>query len=98
MVCRMRMARSLPEGEGVELDARIEKFDLDLAVGDGPDLPDQLMEARLGDRAVAGLVDVEPVRGARRLPVEEHAKSDRRGARRRLHHQMHVPRVKAKDD
>jgi hypothetical protein len=54
-------APGLAEGEYVSLDAGCEEGDLECAVGDRGPLANQLMELRLGQRAAALLVDVEPV-------------------------------------
>jgi non-heme chloroperoxidase len=53
-----------PERERKRLDARIEELDLELAVGDGLRLPDQLIQPLPGQRAVALFVDVHSVRRA----------------------------------
>ena len=60
------------EGEAVGLGAGLEVDELERPVFDPARLADQLVEAMLGDRAVPVPVDVEPVRVARRLPVEQH--------------------------
>ena len=49
------------EGKAIGLGARAEELDLDEALADRAGLADQLMEALLGQRAVASLVDVEPM-------------------------------------
>ena len=67
----------LAECECEGLHARIEKLDFELAIGDGLRLPDQLVQPLFGHHAVALLVDVNSVSRARRLPIDQHAKSRR---------------------
>jgi hypothetical protein len=74
---------ALAEGEGVGLDARIQEGGLEGALGNGAGLPDELVEPWFGERAVALVVDVGPVGGARRLPVEGHPEPARRRRPRR---------------
>jgi hypothetical protein len=62
----------LAEGEGVGLDAGVEEGSLQGAVADGTGLADELVEPRLGDRAVALVVNVGAMGGARGLAVEQH--------------------------
>ena len=61
----------LAEGEGVGLDARVEEGDLEGALADGAGLADELVQPRVGEGAVALVVDVGAVGGARGLPVED---------------------------
>ena len=63
------------EREGKDLHARTEKLDLELAIDDGLRLPDQLVQTLLGDGAVALFVNVNSVSRARRLSIDQHAKS-----------------------
>jgi hypothetical protein len=86
------------EGEGVGLDARVEEGDLEGALADRARLADELVEPRFGDRAVALVVDVDAVRGARRLPVEPHAEPHGRPPCCRSHDQMEVAGVEAVGD
>ena len=74
-VSRRRFVPNLAEGEGVGLNARVEEGDLEGVLADGATLADELVEPRFGDPAVAVVVDVDSVRGDRRLPVDAHAKS-----------------------
>src|SRR3712207_13315 len=69
--------RGSAEREAISLHPRIEKLDLELPIGDGLRLPDQLVQPLVADRAVALLVDVGSVSIARRLSVDEHAKRHR---------------------
>ena len=62
------------EREREGLHARIEKLDLEQSIGDGPGLPDQLIQPLLGNRAVALLVDVDAVSSTWRLSIDQHAK------------------------
>src|SRR5215208_591755 len=68
------LGRGSAERERKSLDARIEELDLELSIGDGLRLPDQLIQPLFGERAVALVVDVVSVSGARRLSVDEDAK------------------------
>ena len=65
------------EGEHEDLHARIEKLDLELAVGDGSRLSNQLIHPGLGDGPVALLVHIDAVRGTGRLSVDEHPEAHR---------------------
>src|ERR1700737_3442782 len=78
------------EGERKRLHARIEKLDLELAISDGPRLPDQLVQSLVAHRAAALLVNVTAVGPARRLPIDEHAKAHGRSPRFRSHHEMEI--------
>jgi hypothetical protein len=49
----------LPEADHVRARARVEKGDLEVALGDRASLPDELVHLRLGDDALPGLVGVE---------------------------------------
>ena len=69
-----------------------------VALGDGPALADELVHPRLGDGAVARLVDVEAVAIARRPTVEAHAEADRGARRRRREDQVDVARLEAVRD
>jgi hypothetical protein len=64
-----RRARSLDsaECERKRLYARIEKLDLELSIGYGARLPDQLIQPLFGHRAVALLINVEAVASPRGL-------------------------------
>src|SRR5262245_55530378 len=89
---------SLTERERECLNARLEKLDLELLLGDRWELSDQLIQSLLGHGPAALSVHVEPVGPAGGLSIEAHAESDRLPAHRRPHDQMQVPRVKASDD
>src|SRR5688572_12397909 len=82
------------ERESKNLHARTEKLDLELALGDGIGLSDQLIQPLFGDCAVALLVNVYSVSHARRLSVDQHAKSHGRFWLRRAHYEMKITRVK----
>src|ERR1035438_2545599 len=86
------------ERERKPFHARIEKFDLELAVRDRLRLPDQLIHPQFRGCAAALVVDVNSVSSARRLTIEEHAKSNRSSARCRSHDEMQVTRVKTVRD
>jgi hypothetical protein len=74
------------------------ELDLELPVSDGLGLPDQLIHPRFGYRALALVVDVDSVRDARRLSIDQHAESHRSSPSRRPHHEMKIARMKAVDD
>ena len=59
-----RDACCLAEGEGVGLDAGVEEGDLEGALADRARLADELVEPRLGEDAVALVVDVAAVGAA----------------------------------
>ena len=61
-------------------------------------LSDQLVQTLFGHRAVALLVDVDAVSRARRLSIDQHAKSHGRSWRRRAHDEMKIAGVKAVRD
>jgi hypothetical protein len=71
------------------------ELDLELPVSDGLGLPDQLIHPRFGYRALALVVDVDSVRDARRLSIDQHAESHRSSPSRRPHHEMEIAGVKA---
>src|ERR1700694_490191 len=83
------------EGERKRLHARIEKLDLELSISDGLLLPDALIQPLLGHRAVALVVDVNSVSSARRLPIDQHAKSHGGSLRRWSHDEIKIAGVKA---
>src|SRR5215218_6010741 len=88
----------LAEGERVSLNARVEEGDLEGTLGHQAGLADELVQAWFGDRAVALVVDVGPVGGARRLPLDAHAEPHGRPWRGRSHDQVQVPGLDAVDD
>src|SRR5260370_9985322 len=88
----------LAERERKRFHARIEKLDLELAIGDGFRLSDQLIQPLFGNRAVALVVHVDAVGSARRPSVDKHAKAHERSSRRRPHHEMEIAGVKAARD
>ena len=61
-------------------------------------MSDQLIQALFGNRAVALVVDVDPVSSARLLSIDEHAKSHGSSSRRRSHDEMKVAGVKTVRD
>src|SRR5829696_2828754 len=83
------------EREAITLHSRIEKLDLELAVSNGLGLSDQLVQPLFANCAVALLVDVGSVSGARRLSVDEHAKRHPHTSLGRSHHEVHVARMEA---
>src|SRR5215211_34902 len=88
----------LAEGEGVGLDTWVEEGDLEGVVADGAGLADELVQPRFGGRAVALVVHVGAVGGARRLPVDEHVEPHGGPSCCRSHGQVQVAGVEAVDD
>ena len=66
-----------PECECEGLHAWIEKLDFELAISNGFGLPDQLVETLFGHCPVALVVNINAVGRARRLSIDQHAKSHR---------------------
>src|SRR6185295_2384821 len=91
-------ARASAEREAIRLGACVEELDLEASLPDAPGLADQLVEALFGQGADALLVEVEPVGGARRLPVEKHAEPERCPRPRRPHHEIDVARLELERD
>ncbi len=81
------------EDEVENLHARVEKLDLELPILNRLRLPDQLIKPLFAHRAVALIVDVEPMSGARRLSVDEHAEANGVAWRCWSHHEMQVAGV-----
>src|SRR5262245_61397618 len=77
--------RESAECERKSLHTRIEKLNLELPVSDGLRLSDQLIQPLFGNLAGALIVNVNSVSGARRLSVNERAKSHGTASRRRPH-------------
>src|SRR5262245_44452780 len=86
------------EREGKSLDARIEKLDLEKSIRDGGRLSDELVQPRLVESAVALRVRVHSVGGARRMSIDEHAKSHGRRFRGRCHDEIEIARMEAVSD
>src|SRR5262249_44744104 len=64
-------------------------------INDGLRLPDQLIHLLFGNRAVAVAVYVSPVSNARRLSIDEHAKSHGISSGCRSHNQVKIAGMKA---
>ena len=62
----------LAERERESLHARIEELDLEQPIDDGFRLPDELIEALLGNRAVALVIHVDATSAAWWLSIYEH--------------------------
>src|SRR5438105_12399833 len=92
------MWKGSAERESKRLHARIEELNLELSVSDGARLSDQLIQPLLGNRAVALVVDVDSVSSARRLSIDEHAKSHGSSSHRRSHDEMKIAGVKTVRD
>src|SRR5262249_19530634 len=86
------------ERECKNLHARTEKLDLELTIGDGFWLSDQLVHTLFGHYAAALFVDVNPVSRAWRLPIDPYAKSHGRSWRCRAHDEMKIAGVKTVRD
>jgi hypothetical protein len=93
-----RLRRGSAERERKHLHARIEKHDLELPIGDGLRLPDQLIEPLCRHRAIAVVVDIQSVRRAGRLAIEEHAKAHGSAPRGQPHDEMQITGVKTVRD
>src|SRR6476660_4324148 len=94
-VCFMAFSsHTSAERESERLDARVEEPDLELAVGDGPGLPDQLIQALIDGLSVALGVDVDSMSGAGRFSVDEDPKADGRPSGRGSHYEVKIARVK----
>src|SRR4051812_46493284 len=91
--CSTSLCRGSAERERESLDARTKKLDFELAIGDGLRLPDQLVHPLFGRRAVALFVNVDAVRRARRLPVDQHAEFHGHARRRWAHDEMNIAGV-----
>src|SRR5215475_14647986 len=78
--------------------AGVEELDFELPIGDGHRLADELIESLLGNCADALVVDVDPVCGARRLPIHEYAKPHRGAWLCRTHDEMQIAGVKSVRD
>jgi hypothetical protein len=97
-ILHQRLLRESAERECKGLQVRIEKLDLELSIGDGLRLPDQLVQALLRDCAVALLVDIASVDRTWRLSIDQHAKSHGDSWRFRTHDEMEIARVKTVRD
>ena len=92
------LCRGSAERERKSLHARIEKLDLELSISDGLRLSDQLIQPLFGHRTVALVVNVNSVSSARRLSIDEHAKSNGSSSHCRSHDEMKIAGVKAVRD
>jgi hypothetical protein len=86
------------EREAKSLHARIKKLDFKLTIGDWTGLPDQLVQTLFGHRADALFVNVNSVRRAWRLSIDQHPEFHGRSWRRGTHNEMKVARVKTVRD
>src|SRR5262249_936024 len=86
------------ERERKSLHARTEKLDLELAIGDGFWLSDQLVQALFGHCPVALVVNVSSMRCAWRLAIDPHPKSHGCSWRRRAHDEIEIAGVKTVGD
>ena len=67
---------SSAEGERVRFYACIQELNLEPSIDDAAGLANQLIQALFNSHAVAARVDVEPMCGGWRLPIERDAKTD----------------------
>src|SRR5918999_1487724 len=75
----------LAEGEDIRLDSGLPERDLQRPLADRVAPAHELVEAAVPEQAAPVLVDVDAVRGARRLAVEEHTEPNRRSRPAREH-------------
>jgi hypothetical protein len=80
------------------LHPRIEKLNLELPLGNGAWLSDQQIQPLFGDRAVSLIVNIDPVSRARRLAVNQNAKSHGSPRRRRAHYEVKIAGMETKRD
>jgi hypothetical protein len=73
----LAVAVDLSEREGIGADAGIEEFDLEGALGNGPRLPDQLIEPLLPHAAPPFRIDIETMVGTRRRAVDSDPEANR---------------------
>src|SRR5262249_8899278 len=92
------LRRKSAERECKSLHARIEKLDLKLSISDELQLSNQLIQPLVGNRSVALIVNVNSVSCARRLSIDQHAKSHGSSSRCRSHDEMNIAGVKAVRD
>src|SRR5688572_10929188 len=86
------------ERQAVRLGAWVEELDLDEALVDRVRLADELIQALVGQRAVARLVDVETVRRARRLAIEQHPETHGCSSGCRAHDQVGIAGLEPERD
>src|SRR5262245_10405472 len=86
------------EGERESLHVAVEKLDLERPLDDRLGRTNELIEPRLGDPAVALLIDIEAVGVSWRFSVDRDAEASRGPAHGRAHHQVEVARLKAVRD
>src|ERR1700730_6738608 len=94
----MRYGRGSAEGEAIRLDVRVEKLDLEEAVGNRSGLADQLIGALVAHHPAAVRIHVAPALVFRELTIEEHPEPDRRATGRRAHHEVEIARVELEGD
>ena len=82
----------LSECERIDLDTGIEERDLERALTHVTPLPDERVEARFDDQAIALLVHVDPVIGAGGPLVDQYSEPDGCHSRGRRHDEMQVAR------
>lgn len=66
---------ALSKRENMSSDTGLEELDLELAIRNWLRLSYQLVKPLFWNRAIAPVVNINPVSGARRLSIDEHAKS-----------------------
>jgi hypothetical protein len=98
LVARTYLFALSTEGERKRLHPGIQKLDLELSIGDGLRLSNQLVQPLFGNRAFASLIDVKPASRNCWLPVYEHTKPHGRSSLGRPHDEMKVAGVEAVRD
>jgi hypothetical protein len=82
------------EGERERFHIGIEELDLEPSIGDRSGLSNQLIQALLGDRAVALVVDVSSMARARRPSIDQHSKRNGSSASGGSHDEVEIARMK----
>src|SRR5215831_8219373 len=77
------------------LNARRDKFDFEHPIRDGLGLSNQLIHPRLAHSAIALIVNIDPVSGARRLTIDSDAEPDCRALHAWPHDEIEIARMEA---
>jgi hypothetical protein len=86
------------EREHKSFRSGIEKFDLELPVGNGLWLSNELIESLFDNYAVTLRINIASVSSERRLLIDEHAEAHRCSLARRSHDQVKITSMKAIGD
>jgi hypothetical protein len=95
LVARTYLFALSTEGERKRPHSGIEKLNLELLIGDGLRLSNQLVQPLFGNRAFASHIEVKSASRDCWLPVYEHAKPHGRSLLSRTHNEMKVAGVEA---